>query len=243
MAEIKETPRVLAVDDEPAVLDLIKGILRKAGYKVSTAENAQKAIQTLNDTQHDCVVTDIIMPEVSGTDLVQMIRSHPYHHKIPILMLSRKRDLEAVQKAIQSGASDYLIKPIDPQLLLDKVERSISKGGGKSHVFQLKMTGPNAELKGRFKAKIKTLSEAGVSIISPVPIQDATEVVFDFDIFDKIKMNRPMMKWLSCRTDSQHSDAELFEVQYLFVGLTEQELQKMRAWLQKEAVKQKPKDE
>lgn len=109
--------KILAVDDDPMVLDLLKGSLPKAGYSditvASSAAEAMEIIQTA-EKPFDCFLLDIQMPQMSGIELCDWIRYIPEYSEVPILMVTAMSDKVFINQAFAAGASDYVTKPFDP---------------------------------------------------------------------------------------------------------------------------------
>jgi DNA-binding response OmpR family regulator len=127
----KPASRLLVVDDEPAVLEFLRALLSRSRYEVTTAESASEARRILDrETQaFDCVITDAIMPEVTGYAFVASLRTDPRYAQLPVLMLTRKRHRKDVKLAVEAGVTDYVLKPIDDALLLEKLKLCLSKRG------------------------------------------------------------------------------------------------------------------
>lgn len=109
--------KILAVDDDPMVLDLLMGSLPKAGYEdVTTAGSAAEAMELIQtaDQPFDCFLLDIQMPQMSGIELCDWIRYIPEYAETPILMVTAMSDKMFINQAFAAGASDYVTKPFDP---------------------------------------------------------------------------------------------------------------------------------
>lgn len=109
--------KILAVDDDPMVLDLLKGSLPKAGYEdITTAASAAEAMELIQTAEQpfDCFLLDIQMPQMSGIELCDWIRYIPEYAETPILMVTAMSDKMFINQAFAAGASDYVTKPFDP---------------------------------------------------------------------------------------------------------------------------------
>ncbi|MEZ5675111.1 MAG: response regulator [Thalassovita sp.] len=109
--------KVLAVDDDSMVLDLLKGSLPKAGYPdITTSHSAVEAMEIIQHatTPFDCFLLDIQMPQISGIELCDWIRHIPDYSESPILMVTAMSDKIFINQAFAAGASDYVTKPFDP---------------------------------------------------------------------------------------------------------------------------------
>lgn len=115
--------RVLVVDDEEPVRRLLRDTLELEGYRVDEAADAMQAMARIAVQQPDCVVLDVMMPGMSGIDLLAQLREQPATTALPVLMLTAADDDDTTWSAWSRGASGYLSKPFDLDHLLDWVAR------------------------------------------------------------------------------------------------------------------------
>lgn len=225
-------PKVLVIDDEPSALKLVRALLTDAAYDVTVCDRPSEGLKLLSQMPVDCVITDAMMPEMSGLELVRSIRSQPSLARIPILMLTRKRQREDVTSAIQAGVTDYVLKPVDEQLLLDKIELCLSKGLGRKFVFRhfLNDARPNAGI--QLEASIVSISESDMVLHTHCPAHSKLRFRLDSRIFAEIGIRQPEMAFVSCRPLSSNVDSDFeYEVTYSFVGVPEEDLRKIRGWV------------
>ena len=117
---------VLVVDDTFDRLELMATILRRAGYRVLTAQDGQEGFEIASHALPDLVVSDVSMPRVDGIELCRMIRSHKELGLMPVLLVSAlRKDTTSIVEGLQTGAFDYLEVPYDPRHLVAKVERLV----------------------------------------------------------------------------------------------------------------------
>ena len=114
---------VLVVDDEPAVLESSSLLLQEYGFKVASSSDAEDAMRRFKENSIDVVVTDIVMPSVSGIELIRQI--HDINPRTPVILMTAYADMEKVLDAIKIGAFDFIIKPFTPELLLHAVEKAV----------------------------------------------------------------------------------------------------------------------
>ena len=107
--------RILAVDDQRYFRELIEGLLAEEGYKVQTAASGEEALEILEHSVFDVVITDLVMPVMSGTDLVQRIKEEDPEQDI--VVVTGVVDVKSAVDAMKIGAVDYLLKPFDRQTL------------------------------------------------------------------------------------------------------------------------------
>lgn len=126
-------PRILAVDDDPVNLKILRDILSRDEYYIETATSGNEAISRLNDGQWDLVIADVMMPNMSGYELARSIRKRFSVSELPILLLTARNRLEDVYSGFLSGANDYVTKPADALELqyrvraLNEVKQSVSE--------------------------------------------------------------------------------------------------------------------
>jgi DNA-binding NtrC family response regulator len=113
---------MLAIDDETAMLDWLKVLFETAGHETRTASNGAGARALLATWQPDVVVTDLLLPDIDGSELVEWITR--LEAGIPVIVLTGQGNIPRSVDAVKAGAFDFLEKPIDGDLLLDKIERA-----------------------------------------------------------------------------------------------------------------------
>lgn len=106
-------PRILAVDDDNINLKLLKNILSEKKYYIKTATSAKEALNLIESEGWDLVITDVMMPSMSGYELTQSIRKKFSISELPILLLTARGHSEDIYTGFLSGANDYVIKPVD----------------------------------------------------------------------------------------------------------------------------------
>lgn len=114
---------VLVVDDEPNVRSLVRDVLELNGYEVREACNGNDALTAVEADVPDCVVMDVMMPGLSGIDVLAELRRRPVLDSLPVLLLSAAGDDEATWEGWRAGANCYLTKPFDPDMLTAWLER------------------------------------------------------------------------------------------------------------------------
>ncbi len=114
---------ILVVDDEPFVLESISLLLKGFGYSVTACPNAKTALARLDQTGAGVVLTDIKMPSISGIEFLEKIRiSYP---ETPVILMTAYAELDVAMNAIKKGAFDFIIKPYDPEYLLQTIEKAL----------------------------------------------------------------------------------------------------------------------
>jgi DNA-binding response OmpR family regulator len=116
---------ILIIDDEPNLRRSLGLILQRAGYTVTTAANAAEALHLLRAGAYDLAFLDIKLPDQNGIQLLPELRA--LYPNMPILILTAHATLDSAIRAVKLGARDYLLKPIDPESILSRVEELIKE--------------------------------------------------------------------------------------------------------------------
>ncbi|MBM3760087.1 MAG: EAL domain-containing protein [Acidobacteria bacterium] len=124
---MQETGRLLVVDDEEPNRDLLSRRLKKVGFEVECAASAREALEVLEREQIDLILLDNMMPEMSGIDLLKLLRGTQSASDLPVIMVTALNDSGRVVEALSSGANDYVTKPIDFPVALARVESQLMR--------------------------------------------------------------------------------------------------------------------
>jgi two-component system phosphate regulon response regulator PhoB len=114
-------PRVLVVDDEAAIREMIQYALERAKMDVLTAADAQEALVRISEARPDIILMDWMMPGVSGVELTRRLRKDSYTEDIPIIMLTAKVTEDDKVTGLEAGTDDYVIKPFSPRELMARI--------------------------------------------------------------------------------------------------------------------------
>jgi two-component system alkaline phosphatase synthesis response regulator PhoP len=114
--------KVLLVDDEQDILDLLKYNLEKEGFVVETASNGRLAVQAFESFQPQLILMDVMMPEMDGMEACREIRDLPYGTEVIIAFLTARNEDYSQMAGFEAGGDDYIAKPIKPRILVSKVK-------------------------------------------------------------------------------------------------------------------------
>ena len=112
---------VLIVDDSKTELHHLSDILRKRGFQVRTAENGEEALRRLGEEVPDLILMDVVMPGQNGFQLTRTITRDPRWSAVPVIMCTSKNQETDRVWGMRQGARDYIVKPVDAELLLSKI--------------------------------------------------------------------------------------------------------------------------
>lgn len=113
--------KILIVDDEPEFIDMIQMRLEANGYEVVRATSGSEGLERAAEENPKLILLDVMMPEMDGFDVLKRLRRNPATQYIPVVMLTARGETKSIFRAQDRGATDYLIKPCEPQELLDVV--------------------------------------------------------------------------------------------------------------------------
>jgi serine phosphatase RsbU (regulator of sigma subunit) len=119
--------RILVVDDTEANRDLLARRLRREGHVVDAVESGPRALERVRGEPFDLVLLDIMMPEMSGYDVLAALKGDPALRHIPVIMITAIDEIESVVRCIELGAEDHLPKPFNPTLLRARIGASLAK--------------------------------------------------------------------------------------------------------------------
>jgi two-component system chemotaxis response regulator CheY len=122
--------RILVADDDPAILRLVSTILEKDGFAVVTARDGREAFKTLqSDADFTAAVFDVVMPHITGPELVRHMRTENRYKKIPVMMMTAEQDPKLSSDSFAAGAVVFLPKPFTTTQLHTMLRMLVSKAG------------------------------------------------------------------------------------------------------------------
>lgn len=238
-----ESKRLLVVDDEPSILKLLKVLLTRAKYQVATCASGDEALRALSQGQFDLMITDAIMPAMTGFELVRALRRNPTFQELPILMLTRKNDRSDVKQALEAGVTDYVLKPIDEHLLMDKVELSLKSLNSNHRLREVPIHGPDSRAVAHFDIRVISMRESGMVLRLPFSVPSDPVLRIDAPLFKHVGIAAPFLKMTSCELKYAKDVPDLadlpYEAEFTFIGIPESDLKKIRTWLQKQEIQRK----
>lgn len=119
--------RILVVDDEPDNAELFKALLAKEGYQVNTLNDPLKVVPLLKENDFHLVILDMMMPKMSGTEVLEEIRT--FDDDIAIIVATGFPTVETAVASLKGAASDYVRKPVEPPVFVETVKRVLDKKG------------------------------------------------------------------------------------------------------------------
>jgi PAS domain S-box-containing protein len=119
---VSDSPGILVVDDQPDTLTALEALLAPLGYAIVTARSGEEALRSLLDEDFGVIVMDVRMPGMDGFETVELIKQRPRHEDTAVVFLTgADADSEQIRRGYSAGAVDYIVKPVDPDVLRSKV--------------------------------------------------------------------------------------------------------------------------
>ena len=118
----KSEIKILCVDDEPDILEILKYNLSNEGYQISTAKDGKIAVKKAKETHPNLIIMDIMMPNMDGIEACEILRSDESFNDTLIMFLTARGEDYSYVAAYEAGADDYVTKPVKPKILLSKVK-------------------------------------------------------------------------------------------------------------------------
>jgi DNA-binding response OmpR family regulator len=122
-----QSKKILVIDDEPGVVEIARVNLGWEGYDICEAFNGQEGWDKVRSEKPDLVILDVMMPKMSGLELLERIKADPHICHVPVIMLTVKAEDMDVLQALEKGAVEYLTKPFDPLNLVRVVKKILEE--------------------------------------------------------------------------------------------------------------------
>lgn len=114
-------PKILIVDDDITITELIKALVRMAGHEPTAVNNSLQAMEIANTVKPDLITLDLMMPGLTGFELCRLLHEDPQYANTPIVIVSAKDDPESKEEAIRAGAREYITKPFGADEFIEKI--------------------------------------------------------------------------------------------------------------------------
>ncbi|MBN2501388.1 MAG: response regulator [Anaerolineales bacterium] len=133
--EEEKLKRVVCVEDEPEMIDLIRLILGRRGFEVIGADGGKKGLEAIREQRPDLVLLDLMMPDMDGWEVYQQLKANKNTRDIPVIVVTAKaQSIDKVLGLHIAKVDDYISKPFSPQELLDSVDQVLTKHAAQGSV-------------------------------------------------------------------------------------------------------------
>ncbi|MAV92519.1 MAG: hypothetical protein CL676_13960 [Bdellovibrionaceae bacterium] len=232
---------VLVVDDNPSDQMVAKAFLENGEMIVKVISNGIDALDYLGeeDSHPNLLVIDLQMPQMPGLQLLKRVRKLDKYQKIPILIMSARQDVKDVKLAIELGASDYCVKPLDGPVFLKKVKKLTQNIDESWAEYTLDEEFDDVACKIQQNAKLMSISETGMTLKSPFPLDPEELTNFEAQTFKEIGFDiLPLTKVVSSQRKENY-----FILKLAFVGLPEKYGKMIRQYCRQKWSQKKQREE
>lgn len=232
----------MIVDDDTHILTFARHLLSEQGIHVETCDSVVLALDKLKENPNfDLVLCDAKMPRLSGYDLILTLKKDKRYWRIPVAMLSGKKEKEDIRQAIEMGVEDYIIKPIQPEEFLRRVSEILDRHGTGPSSLRHNSFRPHAPVKATatLALEIISLHDKGALLKSPQFLDSDLVLWVGCPFLREIGLHSPQMKVLHSRLMSSSGQEEVWAVHAIFHNLKPEEQQRLEQWLESNANRSK----
>ena len=119
--------KILIVEDEPAIADMVKRRLEASGYEVAVAVDGQEGIEKADEEKPNLIILDVMLPKITGFKVARLLKFSNLHKNIPIIMLTARTQESDIELGEEVGADIYMTKPFDSKELLDNIKQLLGE--------------------------------------------------------------------------------------------------------------------
>jgi CheY-like chemotaxis protein len=142
-AKAAHPPLILHADDFTSLVDYVRIVLERAGYRVASAKDGFEALEKAENLRPDLILMDIMMPRMTGVEVLERLKADPALNTIPVVMLAATLMEDVIKRALDLGAEDYWYLPLDPPSLVEGVSAVLGASAPLPHVMLVQSTSPN----------------------------------------------------------------------------------------------------
>lgn len=159
------TGHILVIDDEAALRKTLARVLQQAGFEVTTAESAEQGLDFLKTTHFDMILTDLRMPGIQGLEALKFI--HANYPSLPVVLFTAQPDVNSAVEALRHGATDYLMKPLKPEVIIERTRGILLKQQTEKRKREI------SQQIESLQAELKSIEESEAFNLSTKPLNPA----------------------------------------------------------------------
>ena len=216
--------KILIVEDNPSDAKLLSFILQKRNYDYQIAADAHQAFDIMGRYPVDLVLLDWQLPSITGLEILRTLRKELRFKNLPVILISGKNEAKHIHTAIKSGASDYIIKPIDPLILDSKMTRLLQKE--MDWKFVALPDSESEQATANLKIAVKKLSEVGLELETGFFLPPGTTLEVDLKLLGDLQVPPAQAKVFHCEPSESG-----YRTVCSLVGMKESDLQKIRLYV------------
>ena len=181
---LNEKNKILIVEDEQDIRDLLIFNLQKEGFKVESADNGDSALSLIRKNNFDLILLDLMLPGIGGFDLTRILKNDKKTSKTPILMLTAKGEESDIVKGLELGADDYMTKPFSIKVLIARINKILIKSSIRSD-----------------EANVLKHNSLSINLKARNVIVEGKKIDLTFTEFEILKLLASHSKWVYTRSE------------------------------------------
>ena len=219
---------VLVLDDNKNDLLMAKFVIMRMGLQPILLDRSAALLHVLQTHSVALIVLDVDMPGLTGIDILKRVKRMPMYKNIPVVMLTGHSDAEKVKAAIQHGAADYIVKPIDPMIFESKIQKLITTNQTITQKdwieYEITKT-QKSEVKLNFALQLHSIGELGISLRCDQALPEGMCFFSDAELFTELEITAPALK---VELSTPYGDG--FIIKCSMMGLSESDFKKIRLY-------------
>jgi len=181
---LNEKNKILIVEDEQDIRDLLIFNLQKEGFKVESADNGDSALSLIRKNNFDLILLDLMLPGIGGFDLTRILKNDKKTSETPILMLTAKGEESDIVKGLELGADDYMTKPFSIKVLIARINKILIKSSNRSD-----------------EANVLKHNSLSINLKARDVIVEGKKIDLTFTEFEILKLLASHSKWVYTRSE------------------------------------------
>ena len=181
---LNEKNKILIVEDEQDIRDLLIFNLQKEGFKVESVDNGDSALSLIRKNNFDLILLDLMLPGIGGFDLTRILKNDKKTSKTPILMLTAKGEESDIVKGLELGADDYMTKPFSIKVLIARINKILIKSNNRSD-----------------EANVLKHNSLSINLKARDVIVEGKKIDLTFTEFEILKLLASHSKWVYTRSE------------------------------------------
>ena len=181
---LNEKNKILIVEDEQDIRDLLIFNLQKEGFKVESADNGDSALSLIRKNNFDLILLDLMLPGIGGFDLTRILKNDKKTSEIPILILTAKGEESDIVKGLELGADDYMTKPFSIKVLIARINKILIKSSNLSN-----------------EANVLKYNSLSINLKARDVIVEGKKIDLTFTEFEILKLLASHSKWVYTRSE------------------------------------------
>lgn len=220
--------KILVVDDSEKSRKFAHTVLTSADHEVLFAEDAFSAIELLDQFKFDLLVLDVNMPFRDGFTALKNMRATRRFKHLPVVFMTGRSSKRDIEKAISLDAEGYILKPVEPEEFLEKINKVLSHKRNQSLIANIPPYYDAAKSKMLItsEAQIIKVTEIGIEILVGEKLKDGQEIQLNSPLLSEIGINTQSFRVLSCETLDNG-----YHVRLTFIGLEHESVHILKEWL------------